>query len=60
MQMLIVSIVYVLYVLFFKVAVLCIYSKCYQFGQFENAVNYLSIQAEKVLARFFRLVNLST
>ena len=30
------------------------FSKCYQLGQFENIVNYLSIQGEKVFARFFR------
>ncbi len=30
------------------------YSKCYQLGQFENVVHYLSLQAEKVLIRFYR------
>ena len=29
-------------------------SKCYQLGEFENAVNYMNIQAEKILERFFR------
>ena len=28
--------------------------RCYELGQFENAVHYMRIQAEKVLDRFFR------
>jgi len=35
-----------------------LYSKCYELGEFKNVVNYMNMQAEKILERFFRLVQM--